>query len=126
MNQRKSENSIEIQSIKRKMKMKFYKSLTRYSTKSKDIPFLNKPGPIPLGNQQQQIEFQELLKKTSVKESLEAAQGKPHPDALKSPSQQNQEFQGNVNPNTGERNGPKGKEPTRYGDWERNGRVYDF
>jgi hypothetical protein len=23
-------------------------------------------------------------------------------------------------------NGPKGPEPTRYGDWERNGRVYDF
>ena len=23
-------------------------------------------------------------------------------------------------------NGPKGKEPTRYGDWERNGRTIDF
>ena len=22
--------------------------------------------------------------------------------------------------------GPKGLEPTRYGDWERNGRCYDF
>jgi hypothetical protein len=22
--------------------------------------------------------------------------------------------------------GPKGLEPTRYGDWERNGRAYDF
>jgi len=22
--------------------------------------------------------------------------------------------------------GPKGPEPTRYGDWERNGRCYDF
>ena len=32
----------------------------------------------------------------------------------------------NTNPITGEINGPKGKEPTRYGDWERNGRVYDF
>lgn len=23
-------------------------------------------------------------------------------------------------------NGPKGPEPTRYGDWERNGRCFDF
>lgn len=27
---------------------------------------------------------------------------------------------------TGEVNGPKGKEPTRFGDWERKGRVSDF
>lgn len=27
---------------------------------------------------------------------------------------------------TGEINGPKGKEPTRFGDWERKGRVSDF
>ena len=25
-----------------------------------------------------------------------------------------------------ERNGPKGLEPTRYGDWERKGITYDF
>ena len=31
-----------------------------------------------------------------------------------------------VNPKTGERGGPKGPEPTRFGDWERNGRVSDF
>jgi len=33
---------------------------------------------------------------------------------------------GGVNPNTGEVGGPKGPEPTRYGDWERKGRVTDF
>lgn len=27
---------------------------------------------------------------------------------------------------TGEIGGPKGKEPTRYGDWERKGIAYDF
>lgn len=32
----------------------------------------------------------------------------------------------NVNPKTGEIGGPKGPEPTRYGDWERKGRVSDF
>jgi hypothetical protein len=26
----------------------------------------------------------------------------------------------------GERNGPKGPEPTRFGDWEKDGRCYDF
>ena len=27
---------------------------------------------------------------------------------------------------SGETNGPRGKEPTRYGDWERKGIAYDF
>jgi hypothetical protein len=31
-----------------------------------------------------------------------------------------------VNPVTGERGGPRGPEPTRFGDWERKGRVSDF
>ena len=26
----------------------------------------------------------------------------------------------------GEQGGPKGPEPTRFGDWEKNGRAYDF
>eukprot|EP01080_Neovahlkampfia_damariscottae_P003568 gene3568-6303_t len=30
------------------------------------------------------------------------------------------------NEETGENNGPKGPEPTRFGDWEKNGRCYDF
>lgn len=29
-------------------------------------------------------------------------------------------------PETGESGGPKGPEPTRYGDWEKNGRCIDF
>lgn len=32
----------------------------------------------------------------------------------------------NTNPHTGEVNGPRGPEPTRYGDWERKGRCSDF
>lgn len=32
----------------------------------------------------------------------------------------------NTNPATGEVGGPRGPEPTRYGDWERKGRVSDF
>ncbi|KAF0270116.1 hypothetical protein FOG51_00880 [Hanseniaspora uvarum] len=35
------------------------------------------------------------------------------------------EFEGNVNPKTGEVNGPK-QDPLKYGDWAYNGRVTDF
>ncbi|KAK8970335.1 hypothetical protein KSP40_PGU016240 [Platanthera guangdongensis] len=31
-----------------------------------------------------------------------------------------------ANRETGEVGGPRGPEPTRYGDWERNGRCSDF
>lgn len=36
------------------------------------------------------------------------------------------EFPDDINPVTKERGGPKGPEPTRYGDWERKGRCIDF
>ncbi|OQR66644.1 UPF0369 protein C6orf57-like [Tropilaelaps mercedesae] len=36
------------------------------------------------------------------------------------------EIEDHINPVTGEIGGPKGPEPTRYGDWERKGRVSDF
>lgn len=35
-------------------------------------------------------------------------------------------FPNDVNPVTGEKGGPRGPEPTRYGDWERKGRCIDF
>ena len=35
-------------------------------------------------------------------------------------------FPNATNPETGEIGGPTGPEPTRYGDWERKGRVTDF
>jgi len=35
-------------------------------------------------------------------------------------------FPENKNPKTGEVGGPSGPEPTRFGDWERKGRVSDF
>lgn len=35
-------------------------------------------------------------------------------------------FPNDVNPITGEKGGPRGPEPTRYGDWERKGRCIDF
>ncbi|KAJ8360123.1 hypothetical protein SKAU_G00166480 [Synaphobranchus kaupii] len=35
-------------------------------------------------------------------------------------------FPDDVNPSTKEKGGPKGPEPTRFGDWERKGRCIDF
>ncbi|KAF6025462.1 SDHAF4 [Bugula neritina] len=46
-----------------------------------------------------------------------------HPDQEKEPLER---FPNDINPKTGEQNGPRGPEPTRYGDWERKGRVTDF
>ncbi len=46
-----------------------------------------------------------------------------HRDGEKEPLR---EWPEGVNPTTGETGGPKGPEPTRYGDWERKGRVSDF
>lgn len=46
-----------------------------------------------------------------------------HPNAEKEPLE---EWPDATNPFTGEIGGPKGPEPTRFGDWERKGRVTDF
>ena len=46
-----------------------------------------------------------------------------HPDAEKEPLP---DWPDGVNPETGEKGGPKGLDPTRYGDWENKGRVSDF
>ncbi|XP_068793604.1 succinate dehydrogenase assembly factor 4, mitochondrial [Struthio camelus] len=37
-----------------------------------------------------------------------------------------EKFPDGINPTTKEKGGPKGPEPTRYGDWERKGRCIDF
>ncbi len=46
-----------------------------------------------------------------------------HRDAEREPLP---EWPDGINPHTGEKGGPRGPEPTRYGDWERKGRVSDF
>ncbi|XP_004482987.1 succinate dehydrogenase assembly factor 4, mitochondrial [Dasypus novemcinctus] len=37
-----------------------------------------------------------------------------------------EKFPDDINPVTKEKGGPRGPEPTRYGDWERKGRCIDF
>ena len=52
---------------------------------------------------------------------LKAACGEPSLDEDEGP-----EMVSVVNEETGEIGGPRGKEPTRYGDWEAKGRCWDF
>lgn len=67
-------------------------------------------------------EFRKKLREKTPINSLEEPLGK-HPYEEKEPLQP---WPNNTNPNTGEIGGPRGPEPTRYGDWERKGRVSDF
>ncbi|KAB0797545.1 hypothetical protein PPYR_09095 [Photinus pyralis] len=101
---------------------------------SKNSTFLPKPAQIsdvlqrssssndkPLSPRMQ--EFREKLRreKTPITK-LEELEG-PHPHQEKEPLPP---WPNNTNPHTGEVGGPRGPEPTRYGDWERKGRVSDF
>lgn len=76
----------------------------------------------PKEESQRMKDFKKKLRETTPIKELEEIEG-PHPYAEKEPLKPWPE---GINPNTGERNGPAGPEPTRYGDWERKGRVSDF
>lgn len=67
-------------------------------------------------------EFQKKLRAKTPIGKLDEIEGK-HPYEEKEPLAA---WPDNTNPNTGEVGGPKGPEPTRYGDWERKGRCVDF
>ncbi|KAF7816702.1 succinate dehydrogenase assembly factor 4, mitochondrial [Senna tora] len=62
----------------------------------------------------------------SVKEQADAPKDNLPPADTQSQEDEADDDDGHVNKETGEIGGPKGPEPTRYGDWERNGRCSDF
>lgn len=82
----------------------------------------DRPAPIPLEDVEAQKEFERLQRQFAAVTETLVAQGEtgfskeenPHID------------ENGRNRITGEHNGPRGKEPIRYGDWERKGRVSDF
>lgn len=89
---------------------------------------LNRPAPHPLPKEDQR-EFEELLRKALTPLAHEPGVDLAvHPDARKPVTPQ---FEGDVNPETGERGGPK-REPVKQwgsdmgGDWSFKGRVSDF
>lgn len=69
--------------------------------------------PVPLGNPKEQKEMDKLIREGGSNSQTIITKEK-------------KEFEGEKNPGTGEIGGPKGKEPTRFGDWEKNGRISDF
>ncbi|XP_007249509.2 succinate dehydrogenase assembly factor 4, mitochondrial [Astyanax mexicanus] len=68
-----------------------------------------------------------VLKDKEPLRKAKTPQGKFDTDDKDSPAKDVLEkFPDDVNPYTKERGGPRGPEPTRYGDWERKGRCIDF
>lgn len=67
------------------------------------------------------LAFREKLRSEAPLEALPECA--PHPAHEKEPLKP---WPNNTNPYTGEIGGQAGPEPTRYGDWERKGRVTDF
>lgn len=67
------------------------------------------------------IEFQKKLRATAPFSTFDELSRHPFQEveALRP-------WPNSTNPHTGEIGGPSGPEPTRYGDWERKGRVSDF
>ncbi|KAF3708518.1 Succinate dehydrogenase assembly factor 4, mitochondrial [Channa argus] len=65
------------------------------------------------------VKDKEPLKKAKTPQGrFDSPEDKPK-DAL-------EKFTDDINPVTKEKGGPRGPEPTRYGDWERKGRCVDF
>ncbi|KAH8281564.1 hypothetical protein KR054_001585 [Drosophila jambulina] len=67
------------------------------------------------------LKFREKLRSNAPLVTI--LEGAPHPAHGQEPLKP---WPNGVNPHTGEIGGPAGPEPTRYGDWERKGRVTDF
>ncbi|KAJ2683812.1 hypothetical protein IWW39_005284 [Coemansia spiralis] len=93
-------------------------------------PFANAPGPLPLGDAKEQARISKMIQKVNQANTpppgLSPEQLEEFYEAAKDDSDVLKPFPNNTNPTTGEVNGPRGPEPTRFGDWERKGRVSDF
>ncbi len=89
-------------------------------------PPVVRPAPHPLPPEQQR-EFELLQRQAEAMANAPPGRVERHPDA---PAPLKAEFDGDINPATGERGGPK-REPIRRwieeeGDWSFKGRVSDF
>lgn len=80
-------------------------------------PFQEVEKPIPLADTAEQRAMEALIREKHIN---------PDPPLVKPIEDIAGVVEGKPHPETGEIGGPKGKEPTRYGDWERKGRISDF
>lgn len=65
------------------------------------------------------------LTKWAVTRNLNTSDSQKNEGDISNPDM-SESLSGYINPESGERGGPRGPEPTRYGDWERKGRCIDF
>ncbi|KAJ1885203.1 hypothetical protein LPJ66_010233 [Kickxella alabastrina] len=93
-------------------------------------PFAHAPGPMPLGDSKEQKRIADLINKITKENTpppgLSPEELEKFYEPVKNGDDPLKPFPNNTNPTTGEVNGPRGPEPTRFGDWERKGRVSDF
>lgn len=94
----------------------------------KSSPFGQGPCP-PRLPESEQKEFEESIKKANAQMAIDDynEENGNEVDQSYGPAMLKTipEFEGNVNPKTGEVNGPK-QDPIRHGDWSFNGRATDF
>jgi hypothetical protein len=96
------------------------------AAKTKRPPIITRPAPHPLPPEQQR-EFELLQRQAEALANAPSGRVERHPDA---PALLKAEFDGDINPATGERGGPKREPIQRWieeeGDWSFKGRVSDF
>ena len=78
-------------------------------------------GKFDLEDEAQRVELDKIREELRLKEEAEKEK-----DEEEEAEADNAAMGELVNEMTGERGGPKGQEPTEYGDWQRKGRVSDF
>ncbi|XP_065351995.1 succinate dehydrogenase assembly factor 4, mitochondrial-like isoform X2 [Cloeon dipterum] len=97
--------------------------IRKESSSSKKGSFFPPPRPMGPNPKKQEEMAKKLRAKTPIGRLDEPEEGAKHPHQEKDPLPP---FPNDTNPKTGEVGGPRGPEPTRFGDWERKGRVSDF
>ncbi|XP_075992410.1 succinate dehydrogenase assembly factor 4, mitochondrial-like [Anticarsia gemmatalis] len=98
-------------------------SICKHSHKSTtEADHVDKPSDGPKKSESKRMaEFRKKLRETTPIEDLGEQQLHASQKDNPLPAWPNE-----TNPYTGEVGGPRGPEPTRYGDWERKGRCSDF
>ncbi|WFD26480.1 hypothetical protein MNAN1_001463 [Malassezia nana] len=106
--------------------LRVHRTVTTSALVASDAPF-SRPGPIPLSKEEQK-EFERLVREKEqslpfADTNQEGQSTNAHPDARQ---KADAEFEGDVNPVTGEVGGPK-TDPLRWNaEWTFGGRATDF